>query len=248
MGTVGITRLFDSAVRLRQEEMFKSLKALLSASATVPSRRPLEYPAMTILHIDSSILGGFSASRSLSAQIVARQQALHPASKVIYRDLAADGTSQLTGEHIAVFQGGPVANAALGADLAVGGAYIDDLLVAEIIVIGAPMYNFTVPTQLKAWIDRVCVAGKTFQYGANGPEGLLPQGKRAFIASARGGVYSGDSPAAFLDHQESYLRSVLGFIGVTDVSIVRAEGLNMGDEAKAAALARATTEIAALAA
>lgn len=203
---------------------------------------------MTILHIDSSILGGFSASRSISAQIVARQQALHPTSKVIYHDLAADGTSQLTGEHMAVFQGGPVGDPALGADLATGGAYIDDLFVADIIVIGAPMYNFTVPTQLKAWVDRVCIAGKTFQYGANGPEGLLPKGKRAFIASARGGVYSGNSPAAAMDHQEPYLRGVLGFMGITDVSVVRAEGLAMGDEAKAAALAKATIEIAALAA
>ncbi|WP_375402746.1 FMN-dependent NADH-azoreductase [uncultured Sphingomonas sp.] len=203
---------------------------------------------MTILHIDSSILGGYSASRTLSAQIVARQQTLRPGSKVIYRDLAADGTSQLTGEHIAVLQGGTPATPVLGADLEIGGAYIDDLFAADIIVIGAPMYNFSVPTQLKAWIDRVCVAGRTFQYTAAGPEGLLPKGKRAFIASARGGVYSGDSPAASMDHQESYLTGVLGFMGVTDVSVVRAEGLNMGEEVKAAALAKATTEIEALAA
>ena len=203
---------------------------------------------MTILHLDSSILGGYSASRTLSAQIVARQQALRPDSKVIYRDLAADGTSQLTGEHLAVLQGGTLATPVLGADLAIGGAYIDDLFAADIIVIGAPMYNFSVPTQLKAWIDRVCVAGRTFQYTATGPEGLLPKGKRAFIASARGGVYSGDSPAAAMDHQESYLTAVLGFMGITDVSVVRVEGLSMGEEVKAAALAKATTEIAALAA
>ncbi len=203
---------------------------------------------MIILHLDSSILGGYSASRSLSAQMVARQQALHPRSEVIYRDLAANGTSQLTGEHIAVLQGGTPATPVLGADLEIGGAYIDDLFAADIIVIGAPMYNFSVPTQLKAWIDRVCVAGRTFQYTATGPEGLLPKGKKAFIASARGGVYSGESPAAFMDHQESYLRGVLGFMGVTDVSIVRAEGLNMGAEVKAAAMAKAATEIEALAA
>ena len=203
---------------------------------------------MTILHLDSSILGAYSASRSLSAQIVARQQALHPGSKDIYRDMVTAGTTQITGEHIAVLQGGTPATPVLGADLAIGGAYIDDLFAADIIVIGAPMYNFSVPTQLKAWIDRVCVAGRTFQYTPTGPEGLLPKGKKAFIASARGGVYSGDSPAAFMDHQESYLQGVLGFMGVTDVSIVRAEGLNMGEEVKAAALARAATEIEALAA
>ena len=203
---------------------------------------------MTILHIDASILGGYSVSRSLSAEIVARQQALHPGSKVIYRDLVVDAALHLSDRHIAVFQGGAVTDPALGADLAAGGAYIDDLFVADIIVIGAPMYNFSIPSQLKAWIDRVCVAGRTFQYGAKGPEGLLPKGKKVFIASSRGGVYTGDSPAAVLEHHETYLRGVLGFIGLTDVTVVRAEGLNLGEEAKAAAIAKAKTEIAALAA
>ncbi|WP_183240735.1 FMN-dependent NADH-azoreductase [Bradyrhizobium sp. cir1] len=203
---------------------------------------------MTILHIDSSILGGYSVSRSLSADIVARQQALHPDLKVIYRDLVADAALHLSDRHMAVFQGGAVSDPGLGADLAAGGAYIDDLFAADIIVIGAPMYNFSVPSQLKGWIDRVCVVGRTFQYGANGPEGLLPKGKKVFIASSRGGVYTGDSPAAGLDFQETYLRSVLHFIGLTDITVVRAEGLNMGDEVKAAAIAKAKTEIAALAA
>ena len=203
---------------------------------------------MTILHIDSSILGGYSVSRSLSAEIVARQQALHPASKVIYRDLVVDAALHLSDRHIAVFQGGAVTDPALGSDLAAGSAYIDDLFAADIIVIGAPMYNFSVPSQLKAWIDRVCVAGRTFQYGANGPEGLLPKGKKVFIASSRGGVYTGNSPAAVLEHHETYLRGVLGFIGLTDVTVVRAEGLNLGEEAKAAAIAKAKAEIASLAA
>lgn len=114
------------------------------------------------------------------------------------------------------------------------------------IVIGVPMYNFSIPSQLKAWIDRVCVAGRTFQYGANGPEGLLPKGKKVFIASSRGGQYTGDSPAAFLEHQESYLKAVLGFIGLTDVTIIRAENLSRGDDAKNAALADAKGQIAAL--
>jgi FMN-dependent NADH-azoreductase len=203
---------------------------------------------MTILHIDSSILGGYSVSRSLSTAIVARQLALHPESKVIYRDVVIDAALHLSDRHMAVFQGSAVTDAVLGADLAAGGAYIDDLFAADIIVIGAPMYNFSIPSQLKAWIDRVCVAGRTFQYGANGPEGLLPKGKKVFIASSRGGVYTGDSPAAFLEHHETYLKGVLGFIGLTDVTVVRAEGLNLGDEAKAAAIAKAKTEIAALAA
>ena len=203
---------------------------------------------MTILHIDSSILGGYSVSRALSADIVARQKALHPGSKVVYRDLVADATLHLSDRHMAVFQGGAVTDPALGADLAAGGAYIDDLFAADIIVIGTPMYNFSIPSQLKAWIDRVVIAGRTFQYGANGPEGLLPKGKKVFIASSRGGIYTGNSPAAFLEHHETYLKGVLGFIGLTDVTVVRAEGLNLGEEAKTAAIAKAKTEIAAIAA
>lgn len=228
--------------------MFRSLKKRLSRQVSAPLKRTPETVSMTILHIDASILGGYSVSRSLSAEIVARQQALHPGSKVIYRDLVVDAALHLSDRHIAVFQGGAVTDPALGADLAAGGAYIDDLFAADIIVIGAPMYNFSIPSQLKAWIDRVCVAGRTFQYGAKGPEGLLPKGKKVFIASSRGGVYTGDSPAAVLEHHETYLRGVLGFIGLTDVTVVRAEGLNLGEEAKAAAIAKAKTEIAALAA
>jgi FMN-dependent NADH-azoreductase len=201
----------------------------------------------TILHIDSSILGGYSISRTLTAGIVAKQQALHPGARIIRRDLVVDATLHLSGAHMVAFQGGEVGNAALGQDLAVGGAYIDELFAADIIVIGAPMYNFSVPSQLKGWIDRICVAGRTFQYGANGPEGLVI-GKKVFIASTRGGVYTGASPAAGLDHQESYLRGVLAFIGLTDVTVVRAEGLNLGEDIKAAAVAQARQQIEALAA
>ena len=201
----------------------------------------------TILHIDSSILGGYSISRTLTAGIVAKQQALHPGARIIRRDLVVDATLHLSDAHMVAFQGGEVGNAALGQDLAVGGAYIDDLFAADIIVIGAPMYNFSVPSQLKGWIDRICVAGRTFQYGANGPEGLVI-GKKVFIASTRGGVYTGDSPAAGLDHQESYLRGVLAFIGLTDVTVIRAEGLNLGEDIKAAAVAQAKQQIEALAA
>jgi FMN-dependent NADH-azoreductase len=203
---------------------------------------------MKILHIDSSILGGYSVSRSLSSEIVARQLALHPHADVIYRDLVVDTASHLSAAHMAVFQGGAVTDPALGADLAAGSAYVDDLFAADVIVIGVPMYNFSIPSQLKSWIDRICVAGKTFRYGANGPEGLLPKGKTVFIASSRGGIYTGDSPAAALEHQETYLRSVLAFIGLTDVTVIRAEGLNLGEEAKAASIAKARAEIAALAA
>jgi FMN-dependent NADH-azoreductase len=203
---------------------------------------------MNILQIDSSILGGYSVSRSLVTEIVARELALHPGASVVRRDLAAAPTPHLSGAHIAAFQGAEVTDAAFGADLAIGGTYIDELFAADIIVIGSPMYNFSVPSQLKAWIDRVLVAGRTFRYGPNGPEGLLPAGKKVIVASTRGGIYTGGSPAAALDHQEAYLRGVLAFIGLTDVTVIRAEGLNLGDEPKAAAIAQARQQIEGLAA
>jgi FMN-dependent NADH-azoreductase len=202
---------------------------------------------MQLLHIDSSVLGPHSASRALSADIVARQIALHPAVNVVRRDLATDAALHLSSGHLAAWQGGAVEDPDLGADLAKGGAYLEELLAADIIVIGAPMYNFTIPSQLKAWIDRVVVAGKTFRYGANGAEGLL-KNKKAFIASSRGNVYAAGSPAAALEHHESYLTGVLSFIGLTDVTIVRAEGLAFGAEAKEAAMSKARENIAAMAA
>ena len=202
---------------------------------------------MQLLHIDSSLLGTNSASRALSAEIVAKQIALHPGINVVRRDLAADAASHLSSAHLAAWQGAAIEDDVLGADLAKGGAYLDELLAADIIVIGAPMYNFSIPSQLKAWIDRVVVAGKTFRYGANGAEGLL-KNKKVFIASSRGNVYAAGSPAAAFEHHESYLTGVLSFIGLTDVTIVRAEGLAFGPEAKEAAMLKARANIAAMAA
>jgi FMN-dependent NADH-azoreductase len=203
---------------------------------------------MQLLHIDSSVLGPHSVSRELSAEIVARQVALHPGIEVRHRDLAADAALHLSPAHLAAWQGGTVQDSVLGADLAKGGAYLEELMAADIIVIGAPMYNFSIPSQLKAWIDRVVVAGKTFRYGANGAEGLLSRNKKVFIASTRGNIYSAGSPAASLEHHESYLTGVLSFIGLTDVTIVRAEGLAFGAEAKEAAMRTARANIAAMAA
>jgi FMN-dependent NADH-azoreductase len=202
---------------------------------------------MQLLHIDSSVLGTNSASRALSAEIVVKQIALHPGINVVRRDLAADAASHLSSAHLAAWQGAAIEDDDLGADLAKGGAYLEELLAADIIVIGAPMYNFSIPSQLKAWIDRVVVAGKTFRYGANGAEGLL-KNKKVFIASSRGNVYAAGSPAAAFEHHESYLTGVLSFIGLTDVTIVRAEGLAFGPEAKEAAMLKARANIAAMAA
>ena len=113
----------------------------------------------------------------------------------------------------------------------------------DVVVIGAPLYNFTIPTQLKAWIDRLAQTGRTFKYTAQGPVGLAT-GKTVIVVSSRGGVYSTSEGGQAMEHQESYLRTVLGFFGITDVRIVRAEGLAMGEAAKAAALAAAREQIA----
>lgn len=202
---------------------------------------------MKLLHLDSSVLGAASVSRQLSAGIVARYKASHPDLTVMARDLASDPALHLSGAHLAAFQGAVVEDAVLTADLLKGNAYMDELFAADIIVIGAPMYNLSIPTSLKAWIDRIAVAGKTFQYTATGPEGLL-KNKRAFIASARGGVYSAGSPAAAIEHQESYLIGVLALLGVTDVTVVRAEGIAFGPDAREAAVKHALLDIAAIAA
>jgi FMN-dependent NADH-azoreductase len=200
-----------------------------------------------LLHIDSSILGANSVSRILSADIVARLRALHQGLEVVYRDLAAEPPLHLQGAHLAAWQGTAVDDPAVANDAARGNAYIDELMAADIIVIGAPMYNFTVPTQLKGWIDRITVAGKTFRYTEKGAESLLPKGKKVIIASSRGGIYSA-GPAAAMEHHESYLRTALGFIGLTDVAIVRAEGVNLGPDARTGAIAKARGQIEALAA
>lgn len=225
--------------------MFRAIHHLFSGHGRWSGSHPAaEKTSVKILHIDSSILGEYSVSRQLSAEIVARHKAAHPGATVLYRDLAAAPLPYLTGAHMAARQGGPVTEATLEADLAVGNSHIEDLVAADIVVIGVPMYNFSIPAQLKSWIDRVVVAGRTFQYGATGPEGLLPAGKKAFLISSRGGVYTGGSPAAVLDHQEKYLGAVLGFIGVRDVTWIRAEGLSLGADAKEAAIIQAQGEIA----
>ncbi len=202
---------------------------------------------MNLLHIDSSVLGENSVSRLLSASIAEREKTLHPGITVTYRDLAAAALPHLSPAHIAAWHGA-APDEALAKDLALGGTMIDEVFAADIIVVGAPMYNFTVPTQLKAWIDRILIAGKTFKYTEKGPESLLPPGKKVIVGLSRGGFYGAGMPAAPFEHQESYLQTALGFIGLTDVTFIRAEGIAMGPEARAAAIDAAHAAIAALAA
>lgn len=202
---------------------------------------------MKLLHIDSSILGQVSVSRTLSAEIAAAQSALHPGIEVSYRDLAAAPVGHLNGAHLAAAQGAVPADAATERDIALGEAMLDEFLAADIVVVGAPMYNFSVPSQLKAWIDRLAVAGKTFRYTADGPQGLAG-GKKVIIAASRGGFYGAGMPTAPLEHQESYLRAVFGFFGITDVTFVRAEGVALGAEARHKAIEAARGEVTRLAA
>jgi FMN-dependent NADH-azoreductase len=198
-----------------------------------------------LLHVDSSILGPQSVSRTLSAEIVEAQSQLIPGLKVVYRDLAADALQHISGAHLAAAQPGQVElPAPLRDDLVQGHAALEEFLAADIVVVGAPMYNFTVPSQLKAWIDRLAVAGKTFKYGPNGAEGLAG-GKKVIVASSRGGVYGVSTPTASLDHQETYLRAIFQFMGITDITFIRAEGLAMGDH-RGKSIEAARTAIASL--
>ncbi|CAL8477003.1 FMN-dependent NADH-azoreductase [Caballeronia sp. S22] len=201
---------------------------------------------MKLLHVDSSILGQGSVSRDLSAHVVATFRDRHPELAVSRLDLAATPIGHLTAAHLTAAQDAPLDDA-LKSDIALGQVALEEFLATDIVVIGAPMYNLGVPSQLKAWIDRVSVAGKTFRYGEHGPIGLCG-GKRLVIASSRGGVYSDGSAAAFFDHQETYLKAAFRFLGITDITFIRAEGVAMGEQARSGAIASAKRETAALAA
>lgn len=199
---------------------------------------------MNLLHVDSAILGDNSVSRRLSAATVAGLKARHPGLSVTYRDLAADPIAHLSGAHlVAGAIEGSQHDAAMRKDLADAALALEEFLAADIVVVGAPMYNFSVPSQLKAWIDRIAIAGKTFRYTEAGPEGLAGA-KKVIVASSRGGFYGPNSPMAALDHQESYLRAVFGFFGITDVTFVRAEGVAISPDQKAKSIAEAEASIA----
>ena len=203
---------------------------------------------MKLLQIDSSPLGEASVSRQLTASIIEAVRNAAPGAEVSHRDLAVAPPDHLTGELMQVvkFRNLDGLNARQKEELELTDALVDEFLAADVVVIGAPMYNFTIPTQLKAWIDRIAQAGRTFRYTETGPVGLAG-GKKVFIASSRGGVYSTSDAGRALDHQEAYLRTVLSFLGVTDVTVIRAEGVGMGPEARAKAMDAAQREIDALA-
>lgn len=197
---------------------------------------------MNVLHIDSGILGDHSVSRRLTAAVVAQIKAEQPNATTTYRDLVAQPLPHLSGAHLMAANAKPEEiDANVAADVAESQVVLDEFLAADAIVLGVPMYNFSLPSQLKAWIDRIAVAGKTFRYTAEGPEGLA-NGKKVIVVSTRGGHYSA-GPAAVMDHQESYLKTVFGFLGITDIEIVRAEGLNLGADSKIQAISEAERTI-----
>ena len=184
---------------------------------------------MSILHIDSSINGENSVSRIITRAIVDQLKTLNPGAKIVRRDLAAEPLPHVT----------PFALAE--------SAFVDEFLAADTVVIGAPMYNFGIPSQLKAWIDRIAIAGKTFRYTDKGPQGLV-SGKKMFIASSRGGFYGADTPRATFDYQENYLRAVFAFLGISEITFIRAEGIALGAEARAKAMEAVRAEVGKLAA
>ncbi len=189
---------------------------------------------MNLLHVDSSILGGHSASRALSAAATAAIVAANSTVKTTYLDLAANPIPHLSGADLPSLASDSGEN-----------PFLDDFLAADVVVIGVALYNFTIPSQLKAWLDRLIVAGKTFRYGEKGPEGMAG-GKRVIVTLARGGFYGAGSPAAPLEHAETYLRGAFAFLGVTDLEVIVAEGLRVSEDQRQASMSAATDQAAGL--
>ena len=196
----------------------------------------------TLLKINASLFSANGQSSQLTERFAAAWQASHPGSRVVERDLAANPVPHLDGARFMAFLAKPEERSAeQQAVVDFSDALIAELRAADVIVIGLPMYNFGIPSQLKAYFDHIARAGVTFRYTANGPEGLIT-GKKVYVLATRGGVYAGTPQ----DSQTAYVRDFLGFIGITDLEFIYAEGLNMGDESKNAALAQAHQSLAAL--
>src|SRR5690606_21027886 len=192
---------------------------------------------MKLLHVDSSINGATSVSRKLTQDTVSPWIAEHPGTEVDYLDLAIDTPNHFSQDAMG-FRLPPsdaVLTDAQRQENAVSEALVSQFLAADVIVIGAPLYNFSIPSQLKSWIDRLAQSGRTFKYGESGVVGLA-KGKTVIAALSRGGIYSTSEAGRAMEHQESYLKTVFGFFGITDVRVVRAEGTDMGAESRAQAL------------
>jgi len=196
----------------------------------------------TLLQIKSSVFSDYGNSTTLANDFVARWKAAHPDGRVVIRDIGANPPPHLSADRVQAFFTPPEARTAeQQAHHAASQELIDELQGAQVIVLGLPMYNFGVPSTLKAYFDHLARAGITFRYTATGSEGLV-KGKKAYIFAARGGLYKG-TPS---DTQTPYVTIFLNFLGITDIEFVYAEGLNMGDEQKKASLAAASDAIAAM--
>ncbi|MDG9782071.1 FMN-dependent NADH-azoreductase [Metapseudomonas otitidis] len=192
-----------------------------------------------VLIVESSARQQGSISRQLTAEFIAQWKAAHPADEVVVRDLAQESVPHLDSGLLGGWmKPADQQNDAERAALARSNRLTEELLAADVLVLAAPMYNFGIPSTLKAWLDHVLRAGVTFKYTETGPQGLL-SGKRAFVLTARGGVYAGGP----LDHQEPYLRQALAFIGIHDVTFIHAEGLNMGAEFQEKGIAQARAQL-----
>ena len=198
-----------------------------------------------VLVLDSAATGAASVSRKLTGELVAGLLARDPGARIVHRHIGEQPIPHLTAETVSAIRGGEPETEAGRAALALSDQLIDELREADLIVIGAPMYNFGIPSTLKAWFDHVLRARVTFRYTEAGPEGLLT-GKRAIVVESRAGVYS-EGPAAAMDSQEPHLRNLLGFMGITDVTFVRAERLAFGPDAAEAALSQASDQLRELA-
>ena len=203
---------------------------------------------MKLLHLDSSILYEKSVSRMVGAAVVSRLQQIRPDLEVIYRDLIAAPLPHLTLSHLPQnypLASGAAVQEATAENLAISQAVLTEFLETDIVVIGTPMYNFTIPTQLKAWIDRIIITGRTFRYTAEGAVEGLAADKRVIIALSRGGFYGPGTPSVASEHSETYLRAIFSFIGINPEFII-AEGIQMGPEYRKKAIESALAAVTGL--
>ena len=199
---------------------------------------------MNILHIDSSASDSAeSHSRRLSAELVEKLKAANPGASVVYRDVAVDRLPHIDMTILQAWVPEGEKDESLTATATRSKALVDELKAADVVVIGSPMYNFSLPSTLKSWIDHIAIAGQTFQYTPEGPRGLLTG--KGYLALSSGGVYS-QGPIAAAEHLATYLTAVLGFLGISDIEVVRAEGVAYGPEQDKAAMTSARERIATL--